>query len=53
MIGDRKYDIIGAKKNGIDSLAVSCGYGAQKELEEAEPAYLCGNVLDIPGIVCG
>lgn len=47
MIGDRKHDILGAHKNNIDSAAVMYGYGSKEELEEAEPAYFCDNVLDI------
>ena len=33
MIGDRKYDIIGAKHNGINGFAVLWGYGTKEELE--------------------
>ena len=51
MIGDRKYDIIGANKNGIHSVAVMYGYGSKEELEEAKPTYFCGSVMDILGIV--
>ena len=35
MIGDRQYDIIGAKSNLIKSLGVSYGYGSTNELREA------------------
>lgn len=35
MIGDRKFDILGAKKNNMRSLGVLWGYGDRKELEEA------------------
>lgn len=31
MIGDRKYDIIGAKQNGIKSIGVLYGYGDKEE----------------------
>ena len=31
MVGDRKYDIIGAKENGIKSIAVLYGYGNKEE----------------------
>ncbi|MDR1178840.1 MAG: HAD-IA family hydrolase, partial [Spirochaetaceae bacterium] len=51
MVGDRKYDIIGAKKNGIDSIGVLYGYGTQEELEKADPKYLCKNVMDILKII--
>ncbi|MDR2343689.1 MAG: HAD hydrolase-like protein [Spirochaetaceae bacterium] len=51
MIGDRKYDISGANKNGIDSIAVLYGYGSREELEKASPKYLCGSVTDISKIL--
>jgi phosphoglycolate phosphatase len=51
MIGDRKYDIIGAKKNGIDSLGVLYGYGSREELEKEGPEYWCQNVRDIVEIL--
>lgn len=37
MIGDREYDILGARKNGIETIAVEYGYGSNDELNEAEP----------------
>lgn len=35
MIGDRKHDIIGAKKTGLDSVGVLWGYGDREELTVA------------------
>lgn len=40
MVGDRKYDIIGAKNNGVCSIAISYGYGNAAELAEACPDYI-------------
>jgi phosphoglycolate phosphatase len=37
MIGDRAEDILGAKQNGLRSVAVTWGYGEREELEAAEP----------------
>lgn len=39
MIGDRKFDVIGAKHNGIDSIAIGYGYGSEAELTEAKPTH--------------
>ena len=36
MIGDRKHDIIGAKKTGLDSVGVLWGYGDREELTAAD-----------------
>ncbi|QQO09938.1 HAD hydrolase-like protein [Breznakiella homolactica] len=41
MVGDRKFDIIGARENGIDSLAVGYGHGLWEELDAAKPTYYC------------
>lgn len=40
MIGDRKHDIIGAKKIGIDSIGVLYGFGSKEELSKAGSTYL-------------
>lgn len=37
MIGDREYDILGARQNGIQAIAVEYGYGTHEELENAQP----------------
>ena len=40
MVGDRKYDVIGAKSCGIRSLGVYYGYAETGELEEAGADYV-------------
>ena len=47
MIGDRKYDMIGARQNNMDSIGVTYGYGSREELKEEEPTYIVDNVMDI------
>lgn len=47
MIGDRKYDIIGAKMNNIDSIGVLYGYGNFDELTNAGATYIAEKVEDI------
>lgn len=51
MIGDREHDIIGANKNGIDSMGVLYGYGSREELENAGADYIAATVEDICGIL--
>lgn len=36
MIGDRKYDIVAARENGIRSIAVLWGFGSAEELRDAD-----------------
>ncbi len=45
MIGDTKFDMIGAKENGLDSIAVSYGYGNWEETLAAGPTYTCDSVV--------
>ena len=47
MIRDRKYDVIGAKYHGIDSISVAFGYGTLEELNVAEPTYIAEKVSDL------
>lgn len=35
MVGDREYDILGAKEHGIPAIGVTFGYGSREELEQA------------------
>lgn len=37
MVGDREHDILGARKNGIETIAVEYGYGSDEELTLAKP----------------
>lgn len=47
MVGDRKYDILGAKQAGVDSIGVLYGYGNYRELKDAGATYIAENVSDI------
>lgn len=47
MVGDRKDDILGAKKAGIESIGVRYGFAEPMELEEAGADYIVDGVMDI------
>lgn len=47
MVGDRKYDISGAKANGIKSAGVLYGYGTKEELVGAGADFLAHTPRDI------
>lgn len=51
MVGDRKFDIIGARKAGVDSIAVAYGYGTREELVREKPTYLAETVHDLARIL--
>ena len=40
MVGDRKFDLQAAKEVGIDSIAVTYGYGTMEEIRSAAPTYI-------------
>jgi phosphoglycolate phosphatase len=40
IVGDRSHDIIGGKKNGMMTAAVTYGYGTRDEIESAEPDFV-------------
>lgn len=51
MIGDRKFDILGAKENGLKSIGVLYGFGDKEELTEAGADYIVETAEDILGIL--
>lgn len=53
MVGDRKYDIEGAKMCGIDSVGITFGYGSRGELEESGADYIADSFDDVVSIILG
>lgn len=53
MIGDREHDIIGANKNGIDSIGVLYGYGCREEFEKNHASYVAKRVEELKEILLG
>lgn len=51
MVGDRMHDIHGAAGNGIDSIAVTFGYGEMQELEQAKPTYVVSSIQELMAII--
>ena len=47
MVGDRHFDINGAKRFGLDSVGVTFGYGSLEELAEAGATYIVDNMKEI------
>lgn len=50
MVGDRNYDILGAKANGLDSMGVLFGFGDYEELHAAGADYIVERVEDINSV---
>ena len=51
MVGDREFDVIGAKENGIKSIGVTYGYGSREELAAAGADHLCDSVAELSRIL--
>ena len=51
MVGDRKFDILGAKENGIDSIGVTYGFGNLEELNFAGADYIISAPEEIFNII--
>ena len=53
MIGDRHFDINGAKFFGLDSLGVTYGFAPENELSEYGADYIADTMDEIKEIVLG
>lgn len=53
MVGDKKYDIEGAKANLIDSVGVLWGYGTKFEHIEAGAKFIVEKINDIEAVALG
>ncbi|MGN1305534.1 MAG: HAD hydrolase-like protein [Oscillospiraceae bacterium] len=51
MVGDRKYDVIGARANGIKTAGVLYGYGSYPELLDAGADYIAQNVSELAEVI--
>ena len=51
MVGDKSHDVEGARALGVDCIAVSYGYGTEKELREARPSLVVGTVPELRDVL--
>ena len=51
MVGDRKYDILGAKTHKLSSIGVTFGYGSREELEQAGADKIVASVEELKNIL--
>ena len=47
MIGDRCFDVKGARTHGIESVGVTYGYGSMEEMREAKADYIVRTVAEL------
>ncbi|MBR3928217.1 MAG: dTMP kinase [Clostridia bacterium] len=53
MVGDRKFDIEGAKKAGVTAVGVGYGYGSEEELKESGCDLYAETVDDLSNLLLG
>lgn len=51
MVGDRKYDILGAKTEGLRSVGVLYGFGSRAEFEEAGADYIAADMVELEALL--
>ena len=47
MVGDKEHDVFGARRAGLECIAVSYGYGTEEELENAHPYKIVNSAEEI------
>ena len=47
MVGDRMYDVNGARECGLECIGVTYGYGTRQELQESGAAYIVDSVNEL------
>lgn len=53
MVGDRKYDITGARANALLAAGVTYGYGSVEELTAAGADFLCHSPMEVAELLAG
>ncbi len=51
MVGDRFYDIKGAKRAGVHSIGVTYGFGTREELAQAQAEYIADSPREIVDLI--
>ena len=51
MVGDRKFDILGAKHAGVSSVGCVYGYGSREELETAGADYVVDSIGELQNLL--
>ena len=51
MVGDRKFDVLGARAFGIETIGVLFGYGSKEEFEACDCRYLAENAEEMAQII--
>jgi phosphoglycolate phosphatase len=52
MVGDRRFDVSGARSNGLNCIGVLYGFGSREELEAAGADYIVETVSELEDLLC-
>ena len=52
MVGDRRFDMEGARGTGITAVGVTYGYGGREELQNAGADHIVPSVADLAALLC-
>lgn len=53
VVGDRKFDLIGAAENNIDSCGALWGYGNKEEFEKSNATFILEKIEDVEAVALG
>ena len=51
MVGDRKYDVEGAREHGLRSIGVAYGYGSREELQDAGATVIVSDLSELSAAI--
>lgn len=53
MVGDREYDVLGARSHGIETIGVTWGYAGAGEFEEVDTPYVVDTPQELGALLLG
>lgn len=53
MVGDREHDVLGARRNGLECIGVTYGYGTLEELQAAGAKWIVRSVAELGALLKG
>ena len=51
MVGDRQYDVCGARETGLPVIVVGYGYGSEEERRQFPPDFFVSSVSELEALI--
>ena len=51
MVGDRQYDVCGARETGLPVIVVGYGYGNEEERRQFPPDFFVSSVAELEALI--